>query len=369
MTEPSPRIAIYLRALLNTGIEPVMLNLASQFIQQEISVDFVLNHADERSLSRLPTGVRLIDLKTPGLPAGLPRLVRYLRQERPRALLSAQHLTNEFALLAKRLAGVPTRFIVSEHNTLSIEWRDKPKLKERLTPWFARSVYPWADGIVAVSRGVGEDLARTVHLAEERVQVIYNPIVTPELSRKAAEPVSHPWFQPGEPPVILGAGRLTEQKDFPTLIRAFAEVRREHEARLVILGTGPEQRSLKGLVRESGLEEQVVLLGQVDNALTYMSKAAVFALSSAWEGLPTVLIEAMAVGSPIVSTDCKSGPAEILDNGRYGELVPVGDSHALARAILGVLSGGAKPVSPEWLEQFSVARVTRQYVNLLLGEG
>ncbi|MDJ0634990.1 MAG: glycosyltransferase [Xenococcaceae cyanobacterium MO_188.B29] len=365
MSNKSPLVALYLRSLLNTGIEPMMLTLAKHLIQQDISVDFVLNKVDAQAASRIPSKVRVIDLQAPRLPIGLPRLINYLQQEQPQALLSGQHLTNEVSLLAKCFARVSTRFVVVEHSTASVEWGNHPKLKERLTPLFIKLAYPWADGIVAVSQGVGQDLAQVAHLPSERIQVIYNPVITPELLCKATEPLEHPWFQQGEPPVILGVGRLTLQKDFSTLIKAFEKVRLVKSARLMILGNGPERQKLKALIKELGLEEVVAMEGYVENPFVYMKKAKVFVLSSAWEGLPTVLIEAMAVGSLVVATDCKSGPAEILDGGKYGDLVPVGDVKSMTDAILRVLSGNYKVVDLAWLDQFSPATVTKKYIDIL----
>ncbi len=181
----------------------------------------------------------------------------------------------------------------------------------------------------------------------------------------AQEPLEHPWFTPGEPPVVLGVGKLEAQKDFPTLIRAFARVRRAQPARLVILGWEPDRPQLEALVSELGLEDDVALLGHVGNPYPYMARAAVFVLSSHWEGLPTVLIEAMAVGTPVVSTDCESGPAEILDGGKYGSLTPVGDSQSLAEAILNVLVGQSREIAPAWLNHFTLETSTQQYMKVL----
>jgi glycosyltransferase involved in cell wall biosynthesis len=225
--------------------------------------------------------------------------------------------------------------------------------------------YPWADGIIAVSQGVADDLGQITRLSSDRIQVIYNPIVLPELFTLAQEPVEHPWFKPGEPPVILGVGRLHPQKDFPTLIRAFAEVRKVQQARLMILGDGPERQALTTLVSELGLIEDVAFPGFVQNPYAYMSKAAVFVLSSAWEGLGNVLVEAMAIGTPVVSTNCESGPGEILDGGKYGRLVPVGDSRAIAQAITSVLAGNTQKLDPGWLDQFTLEVCVQKYIDLL----
>ncbi|MGH7998279.1 MAG: glycosyltransferase [Brasilonema sp.] len=365
MSKSSPDIAFFLRCLYGGGAERAMLNLARSFLEQELSVDMVVAKAEGSLIGQLPPGIRLIDLKAQSKLSILPKLVEYLQQERPASLLAALHYPCEIALLAKRIAGVSTRIVVSEQNHLSQEAKRIPQLSVRLTPLAARFFYPWADGIAAVSQGVAEDLANVTHLPMERINLIYNPVVTPEVFVKAKEPVNHPWFQPGEAPVILAVGRLYAQKDYPTLIRAFAQVRRVHCSRLVILGEGPEGASLNTLIRELGLEEDVAMLGFTNNPYAYMANASIFVLSSAYEGLPTVLIEAMAVGTPVVSTNCPSGPAEILANGKYGDLTPVGEPKALAEAILNVLSGNTKQVDSNWLQQFTLEACAEKYLNVL----
>lgn len=365
MPENSARVALFLRFLGGGGAERVILNLARGFTERGLEVDLVLSSAGGPHLWQVPPEVRIVDLGAPSLSTSLPALVRYLQRERPGALLSTLHYTNEIALWAKRFSGVSTRVVVREANTLSEEARHAVQTKKRLTPFFVRYFYPWADGIVAVSHGVAKDLAFVTGLPSERIQVIYNPVMIPDLLERAKEAVDHPWFTLGQPPVVLGVGKLTEQKDFPTLIRAFALVRQLQQARLVILGWGAQRPRLEALVRELGLEEDVAMPDHVKNPYAYMKRAAVFVLSSAWEGLPNVVIEAMAVGTPVISTDCKSGPKEILDNGKYGSLTPVGDSRAMAEKILSVLSGNSKSVAPAWLDQFRLEASTQQYLGVL----
>lgn len=367
MTEVPTRVALFLRYLGGGGAEVAMVNVARGFVEQGLKVDFVLCQAGGSHQWKVPPEVRIVDLGSSGTLASLTALMRYLRQERPVALLSALHFNNEIAVAAKRLSGVSTRVVVCEQNTLSQRARHETGLAKRQTPLLARLFYPWADGVVAVSHGVARDLAQITGLPLDCMRVIYNPAVTPELAEKAKARVDHPWFATGEPPVILGVGKLEPQKDFPTLIRAFAIVRQVRPARLMILGWGPEPNrlELEELVRELGLEEDVALPGYVNNPYAYMARATVFALSSGWEGLPFVLVEAMAAGTPVVSTDCESGPAEILDHGKYGSLVPVGDTQALAAAILKVLDGEFKQVEPTWLNQFSLAAITQQYLDVL----
>jgi glycosyltransferase involved in cell wall biosynthesis len=364
-SQSNPDVALFVRSLYGGGAERILLTISRGLVERGLKVDLVLARNEGQYLEQVHPDVRIVDLKSQWVPSSLPKLVKYLRQNRPRNLLAALHYPCEIALWAKRFAGVPTRIIVSEHNTLSLEAAGIPQLSTRLTPLAAKLFYPWADEIVAVSHGVATDLARITDLAPDRIQVIYNPVITPELFNLAKEPVDHAWFQPGEPPVILGVGRLHPQKDFPTLIHAFAQVRQVRPARLMILGDGPERQRLTDLIEEMGLADDITLRGFVQNPYAYMAKASAFVLSSIYEGLPTVLIEAMAVGTPVISTNCKSGPAEILDRGKYGALVPVGDTQAIAKAILSVLASQNQKLDPDWLEQFTLKVCFEKYLQVL----
>lgn len=366
MINPTERLAICVPTLGSGGAERVMLKLAQGCARRGFAVDLVLARAEGPLLAEVPTSVRLVDLKASRLITSLPALVHYLRREQPAALLSVLH-ANIIALLARRLAGVPTRVVVSERNTLSQQARHYASdLRWRLTPQLVRRFYPWADGIVAVSKGVADDLVQVAGIPRERIRVIYNPIVTPELRAKAQAPLEHPWFGSGEPPVILAAGRLTAQKDYPTLIQAFARVRKTHAARLLILGKGEERFVLEALVRQLGLEQDVSLPGFILNPYPFMVQAALFVLSSRWEGLPGVLIEALYCGAPLVAADCPSGPREILAEGKYGLLVPVGDPIALSRAIEVTLAGNRiHPPRESWLP-FELETVVSQYIDVLL---
>ena len=355
------RIALYARIFYGGGVERVLVNLMKGFIQQGYQVDLVLHTPGGPYTSQIPAEVRLIDLAAPRMVRGLPKLVRYLRQEKPQILLASQHYTNEVAIAAKQLSGAPTCVFVSEHNAFP-----RNNLHQTPAKWAApaaRLTYPFADGVIAVSQGVADDVAMMTGVPRSRIQMIYNPVVTPELYEKAETPIDHPWFQPGEPPMIMGIGRLVPQKDFPTLLKAFAKIRQVQPARLAILGNGREQTALKILAQDLGIAEDVALLGFVENPFAYLRRASAFVLSSAWEGLGNVLVEALALHVPIVSTDCEFGPAEVLDYGKYGALVPVGDSDAIAAAVLAILRDRPAPVTSQWLNQFTLEQVTQQYLK------
>ena len=330
-------IAFYLPGLHGGGAERIILNLAQGITERGVPVDLVLATATGPLLEHLPPAVRLVDLGAPRVLLSLVALARYLRRERPRALVSSLSHANLVALWAARLAGRATPVVVTEHNTMSRTSSEQRRLERGLWPPVLRIFYPWASHVVAVSRGAADDFAHTTGIPRERLEVIYNPVITPALKAMARQSPDHPWFAPGQPPVILGVGRLTRQKDFPTLLRAFAGVRARRPAHLIILGEGEERPALEALVDELGMADDVSLPGFRDNATAYMARSALFVLSSAWEGLPTVLIEALAAGCRVVSTDCPSGPSEILQEGRLGTLVPVGDVAAMTVAILGAL--------------------------------
>lgn len=273
----------------------------------------------------------------------LMALARYLRDRRPAVIFPAGDRANLLALCARRIVGGETRIIVCQHNVMSEHLRMNA---ERTAKWRARlalalmcRAFRRSDGIVGVSAGVCEEMSRICRVPRERITTIYSS-VTDELQALARVPLDHPWFQLGAPPVVLGAGRLEEQKDFQTLIRAFARVRRQRLARLMILGEGGQRGDLVALAAALEVTEDVALPGFVPNPFAYMFRASVFALSSIWESMGLVLVEALACGCPVVSTDCYAGPAEILRPGGevgVGTLVPVGDDAALAAAIVATL--------------------------------
>jgi glycosyltransferase involved in cell wall biosynthesis len=302
--------------------------------------------------------------------AAVVPLVRFLRRERPDALVATSHSTNVAAAIAAHLARAPTRVVLRFDSQLSRSQRLAGTRTQRRRERRARRYFPWADGWIAISEGVADDAARVAGIPRPRIVAIHNPVVTPELLERAAAPVDEPWLEPGRPPVVLGVGRLVAQKDFATLVRAFARVRARRDVRLLLLGEGPERPALEKLAAGLGVAADVRFAGRVAAAPAYMARAAVFALSSAWEGFGRVLVEALAVGCPVVSTDCPSGPREILAGGAFGPLVPVGDDEALAAAIVSVLE---RPPDRRGLRQraqeFTLERGVERYLEVLAGGG
>lgn len=358
------KITIFLTALDGGGAEKVMLNLAKGFVKSGLKVDLLLVKSTGAYVSQIPPEIELIDLKQDRLLTSIPSLINYLKTEQPQALLTALD-TNVIAAWLRRWSSISIRTIVTVHNNLSLESRHGEGIKRKLTAKFAGWFYGWADSIVAVSEGVAADLIE-IGLPKQKINVVYNPIVDDELKTKLRQPLEHRWLQDGQLPVILGVGRLTKQKNFITLIQAFAIVRDRIPARLMILGEGEDRADLESAIEQLGLESDVLLLGFVDNPYQYMFQAAVLVMSSVWEGFGNVLVEAMAAGTPVVSTNCPSGPAEILADGEYGKMVSVGDVEEMAKNIEITLRS---PPNVEKLKHraktFSLDNATKSYLEIL----
>jgi glycosyltransferase involved in cell wall biosynthesis len=269
-------------------------------------------------------------------------------------------------VLARALARTCTPIGLRLGTNLSTAMAGRGALQRALRFLPIRLSYSRIERIIAVSAGVAEDTARIARVPRSSIAVIPNPVITPELAAQAGEPCDHPWLRPGEPPVIMGSGRFQRQKDFPTLLRAFARVRGGRVCRLIILGEGKGRAGLESLVRELGLSGEVDLPGFVPNPYPLIARAALFVLSSAWEGSPNVLTEALALGVPAVSTDCPSGPAEILGGGRFGPLVPVGDVAALADAMERTLASPLpRTVLKAAVADYGQAASARHYLTAL----
>jgi glycosyltransferase involved in cell wall biosynthesis len=336
-------LALYLPSLRGGGAERAFVILANAFSANGYRVDLVLARAEGHFLKDVSKTIRIIDLGATRVLASMPGLIRYLRSAQPKVMISALGHANVVAVAARMFSRVPTCLILSEHNHLSMTMKNTTLRRERLTKHLMRWAYSRADQVVAVSRGVADDLTTTIGLNRELIEVIFNPVVTEDLIRLSRAPVDHPWLDSRDPPFILGVGRLTAQKDFALLIKSFALLRATKDVRLMILGEGELRNDLEEIVRGLGVSDHVAMPGFVANPYAYMRRANVFVLSSRWEGFGNVVAEAMACGTPVVSTDCPSGPAEILENGTWGRLVPIGDEHAMAQAISETLDEQSPP--------------------------
>lgn len=372
------------------------MRLAGAFAERGLAVDLVLGHGGQ-SPEPIGAGVRVVDLGArsfaSGLPAlarrpaearafapallqprpprvlgALPALVRHLERERIEALWSALDYSNLTALWARRLAGIPLRVVVSQHNSVSEKAELLATRRQRALPMLMRRFYPWADAVAAVSAGVADDLAAVAGLPRAALHVTHDPVPIAEVRHAARQETAHPWLAAPGPPVVLGVGRLKPQKDFATLVRAFARLRAEREARLLILGDGPERRALEALIRSLGIASDVGLPGHDANPWSAMVRAAVLAVSSRTEAFSLALVEAMACGLPAVATACH-GPTEVLQNGAHGRLVPVGDDAALARALVETLAAPRdRAALRRRAEDFSVEKVAAASLDVLLVE-
>jgi glycosyltransferase involved in cell wall biosynthesis len=331
-------LAIFLATSGHSGVDRVFRNLVPEFARRGLRVDLLAIRGHGPDYGELPAGVRRIVFGTAHVNTALPALLRYLRRERPRVLLSDKDRVNRTSLIAQRLARVPTRVGVRLGTTPSVNLANRGALERWLQTASMRRLYRRADAVLVPSRGAAADLSRLARLPSSLVHVVPSPVVSARMHALAGEPPDHPWFGDGGPAPILGVGELSERKDFATLLRAFARLRTDRPAeRLVILGEGRRRAELEQLARTLGIADAVSLPGFVPNPYVYMARAAAFALCSRWEGMPVVLIEALALGAPAVACDCPSGPREVLADGRYGPLVPVGDDAAFAVALAGVL--------------------------------
>ena len=396
----TPRhVALFVQSFEGSGgAERVFLNLGCGLLAQGLRVDLVMARHQGHFLDQIPAGIRVVDLKVksareslgvihklgrdawfwarmvltkkPHYALGaLPGLADYLQQVRPDAVIAAMHYPNLVSVVARDLARVQAKVVLTVHNTLSQEIANS-KSKHRCFKVSKVEVdqrlFPRADAVVAVSQGVADDLARTLSLPAATFTTIYNPVDIERILQLTAEPLTHPWFTGDGPPVLLAVGGFKPAKDHATLLRAFALVRKKRPVRLILLGEGSLRERLTRQAEELGVTADLEMPGFVDNPFQYMAHASLFVLSSVFEGLGMVLIEALACGCPAVSTDCPSGPQEILDRGRYGTLVPVGDEKALAAAILQALDA---PLDKAKLaargSEFSLTRATEHYLRLL----
>lgn len=363
----SPKIAVFVSFSGEGGVERMVGNLVRGFAAQGLTVDLLLIKTRGPHLAPFPPAVRVLPINARTTLLAVPALVRYLRRERPAALLAAKDRAGRAALLARWLSGVPTRVVLRLGTTLSAAMEGKGLLARWLRYWPIRRLYPLADAIVAVSEGVAADTIAISGIDPARVHVVRNPVITPELLAQAERVPAHPWLAGGgRVPVILAAGRLTHQKGFPTLLEAFARLRAERPCRLVILGEGRQRAGLEAQAARLGVSGDLALPGFVGDLPAWLARASLFVLSSAWEGSPNVLTEALALGVPVVATDCPSGPREILAGGRYGPLVPVGDAGALARAMVRVLDDPLPEATlREAAAPYNRAASTRGYLRVL----
>ena len=363
---PSPDLAVFLPSLAGGGAEGVAIHIAREFSNRGFSVDLVVGSAEGPRMGDVDPNLRVVDLGCKRFRWVLPSLIRYLRREKPSVMLSFLSQANLVAITARLVSGRPGRLVVSERLHLSAALKTPEVAWFRFLPLFMKWLYPRADGLIAVSHGVAEDLSQRLRLNRDNIAVIHNPVFVSHLRRLANEEVKHPWVAESDALIVMGVGRLLPHKDFGTLIEAVSLM--DRNCRLVILGDGPERDFLESLAER--LEVDLLLPGYVQNPYPWMARANVVAVSSRVEGFPNVLVEALALGTPVVSTDCPSGPSEILDRDRIGRLVPIGNAEAMSIALAETL---ARPPDRclliEHSAQWDPEAIMDRYAEVLFGTG
>ena len=366
--ERQPDVALFLPTLYSGGAERVQLNLARYFLDRGLRVDLVVCKYFGSLKDQVPEGVRLISLDARKVMFSVPAYLRYLRTARPSVVLSSVENAAIISCIGKMLSSHPHRLVVRLDNSLS-EPGILPLQMHRWPVMTAiASTFHAADAFIAVSNGLKEQLSRLPGLGNKPIRRIYNPIIHEGFEAQADLPAAlPPSIKPGEP-FVLAVGRLHKQKGYAHLLSAFARVVQQRPSHLVILGEGDDREELQAFANSLGIAPYVHLLGYVPNPLAYMRHADVFVLSSLAEGFGNVIVEALACGTPVISTDCPHGPRDILSGGRYGTLVRVGDVDSLAQAIIAKLAVPKPAMSAELkehLQLFSIETIGKRYIEEL----
>lgn len=339
-----------------------MITLANTFAKRGLAVDLVLARVEGPYLSEVDSNVGVVDLKASRISLSLPQLVYYLRRAKPNAMLSAQSHVNVIAILARWLAAVPIRLVISERD---LSFSDRPGLgKRRLVNQAMKILYPYADHIVSVSTRVSDELSKRIDIREDRLSVIYNPIdmISVETLKKSRP--DHP-FLSKDFAIIISVGRLDAIKGHDSLLRSISMIESRRNIRALLLGEGPLKAELQQLAKSLHIEDIVDFVGFQKNPFAWMAASDVFVLSSLSDAMPNAMIQAIACGIPVVSTDCPGGPAEILENGRWGRLVPINDPQAMASAIEEILAGSNPPNTRERAKAFDVNVIADAYLDRL----
>ncbi|TVQ72456.1 MAG: glycosyltransferase [Chromatiaceae bacterium] len=362
-----PELAIVISFSGQGGVERMITTLAEQFVLLGKRVDLVAIKEDTTKLEQLEAaGVNVVKLHVRHSTMATWALARYLDRRRPSVVLAAKDRAGRSTLAARRMSSSKPRVFIRIGTTLSEAIQHQSRFRQWLRYRPIRRSYPQADGIVAISQGVADDVGVISNIDRGKVHVIPNPVIGPALHALANSGISHPWVDHPQEPVIIGMGRLTRQKDFQTLIKGFAELQKSRKSRLIILGEGRDRYNLTQLVRQLGIENQVDMPGHQENPYCWLNRASLFVLSSRWEGFGNVLAEAMALGTPVVSTDCRSGPRELLDGGRLGPLVPVGDPIALSRAMRDMLDHPTHAsVLKDGVKEYHAETSARRYLEVM----
>src|SRR6478672_2210864 len=342
-------IAILIPSLMIGGAEKSLVKLANGLAALGWRIHLLVLSKQGPLIGDVEPNVEIVDLQSDSYRSAVVTLARYYRDRRPDIVLTSLYATGLASIAAKMISRHKPKVIVGAHNSLRAKaaYPDNVKDKFLLIP-LCRLLFPRADGLIAVSTGLALELEQLLNLKKSRIRTIYNPVVTPELASRVKCEVSHPWLdehRAGEFKTLVSVGRLVEQKGYDVLLEALSIVRRSMDCRLIIVGGGPLQGELQALADSLGLHDFVDLVGWEDNPFRYVARSDLFVLSSRWEGLANVVIEALACGCPVVATDCNYGPEEILEGGKYGGLAAVDSPVDLASKILIALRSDASSPS------------------------
>ncbi len=345
---PTPLLTFFFATSGHSGVDRAMKNLLPSIARRGYEVELLKIRKHGPYLEEKHPNLKIIKLPTSHVYSSFFHLVRYLKKTSPYCILTDKDRVNRTMLLAKLISRVPSKIFLSSGTTISIDLATRGAFERWLQKNSMGKLYRFAHKTIVTSKGVAEDMSDYTGLPRKYIEVVPSPVIPENILYKRIDPPDHPWFKKKSSPIILGVGELCLRKDFFTLIKAFSLIRKETKAKLVILGRGRMRDELIGLARALGVKNDVDFPGFKHNPYPYMAHADVFAFSSRWEGLGFVIIEALAVGTPVVATDCPSGPREILQDGKYGPLVPVGNAQEMANAIMGILNN---PPSPDFLKR------------------
>lgn len=336
---------------IGPGIGPITNNnfrFAKSLNLLNTEIELLGTNVDQKVYHASPDCVHVSSLKASSFRKILLPLIKFLKSKKPDVLLASGPSLHVVTCIAKRITGYPKILVIRIHAHTSSLVEDRRWLNRKILLWLMKHTHQWADYKVSASRGAALDWADLLKIDKDDIEVMYNPAVGEDVLEKSMHPVIHPWLNHNETPVLITVARLEKQKSIDVLLHAFSLVLKEKEVKLIIVGDGSLKKELESLAITLGIKEHVDFYGWVENPYALMSKADLFVLSSWYEGFANVIAEALACGCPVVSTNAPSGPSEILEDGKYGRLVPVGDIHSLASSILTSLS---EPVDKEFLKK------------------
>lgn len=357
------KITLFAPNLEGGGAERIISILAIYFSEKGLPVDLILAKASGPYLKNIPPTVNIIDFKCKKVILSLPKLIKYLRTEKTEILFSSQMHSSSIALWAVKISGVNTKVVIRQPTMLRPAFEKKSfrnKITEKILLWSAKK---WAYKIIVTSKVMFDEFIKITKISSDKLSIIYNPLPIETIQERSKELLQHPWFQEGNPSVILAVGRLVHVKNFETLIKSFSIVKKKIDTRLVILGEGPLRQNLEQLIENLDIKPYVEMPGFVENPFQYMKCSKVFVMSSLWEGFPNGMIEAMACGTAIIATDCEGGASEILEYGKLGQLVPVQNHIKMAEAIIYAIESTSLPNTKKKISDFSMNKIAMRYAD------